>query len=89
MKASRLKADLDLGIITDIEYTMEMYSRPPLKGAPELSGTGFLKPDPAAGVEVDAEKVTPNTDSLGRSLSGEGGNGVGRDNNAASGRAKK
>jgi hypothetical protein len=89
MKASRLKADLDLGIITDIEYTMEMYSRPPLKGAPELSGTGFLKPDPAAGVEVDAEKVTPNTDSLGRSLSGEGGNGVGRDNNASKGRAKK
>lgn len=86
MRASRLKADLDLGIITDIEYTMQMYGRPPLKGAPELSGTGFLKPTES--LDVDADKVTPNTDSLGRSLSGEGGNGVGRDNNAAAGRSK-
>lgn len=82
MKSSRLKTDLSLGIMTDIEYTMEMYGRPPLTGAPELSGTNFLSPQTAG---VDASSVTPNTDSLGRSLTGEGGNGVGNDNNASAG----
>lgn len=85
MRSSRLKTDLSLGIIKDIEYTMEMYGRPPLPGAPELSGTGFLD---AADQEVtmDTEDVSSNTDSLGRGLSGEGGNGVARDNNASAGR---
>jgi hypothetical protein len=81
MRASRLKDDLSRGVISDMEYTMEMYGRPPLKGAPELSGTNFLSPM----VEPDATRVSPNTDSLGRSLSGEGGNGVGKDNNASKG----
>lgn len=82
MKASRLKDDLSRGVISDMEYTMEVYGRPPLPGAPPLSGTNFLMPQ---AVEVDATKVTPNTDSLGRSLTGEGGNGVGQDNNATAG----
>lgn len=82
MRASRLAQDLSRGIITDIEYTMEMYGRPPLPGAPLLSGTNFMDP---VQVNVDEQDATSNTDSLGRSLSGEGGNGVGRDNNAAAG----
>lgn len=81
MKASRLKDDLSRGVISDMEYTMGMYGRPPLKGSPPLSGTNFLTPV----IEGDATKVTPNTDTLGRSLTGEGGNGVGRDNKAAKG----
>lgn len=85
MRASRLKADLSLGAITDIEYTMEMYGRPPLPGQPPLSGTGFLDAK-AEEVTMDNEDVTSNTDSLGRSMSGEGGNGVARDNKAADGR---
>lgn len=82
MRASRLKMDLSLGLIDDIEYSMQMYGRPPLPGAPQLSGTNFMQ---AKGVEVEADKVSPNDDSLGRSLSGEGSNGVARDNNAAAG----
>lgn len=82
MRASRLKGDLSLGIITDIEYTMELYGRPPLPGAPELSGTGFLDAKKEE-VTMNTDEVTPNGDPLGRSLSGEGGNGVARDNAAA------
>ncbi len=82
MKSSRLKQDLSLGLITDEEYTMAMYGRPPLPGAPVLSGTKFLE---QTNVNVNEQDVTSNTDSLGRSLSGEGGNGVGRDNNASAG----
>jgi hypothetical protein len=79
MKASRLREDLSLGAITDIEYTIEMYGRPPLPGQPPLSGTGFANPTK---IEGDVEKVSPNSDSLGRSLTGDGGTAVGRDNNA-------
>lgn len=87
MRASRLTQDLSRGIITDHEYCMEMYGRPPLPGAPELSGTNFADPVPAVG--IDTEGVTPNDDPLGRSMSGEGGNGVGRNNQAKAGRARK
>lgn len=83
MRASRLATDLSRGIISDMEYTMQLYGRPPLKGSPPLSGTNFL--EAAKQASVDATKVTPNTDSLGRSLTGEGGNGVGQDNNASAG----
>lgn len=85
MKASRLKEDLSLGIITDAEYCMAMYGRPPNDGAEELSGTGFAEPQK---VGIDTGSISPNSDSLGRSLSGEGGNGVGRNNAAKSGNAK-
>ncbi len=86
MRSSRLKQDLSLGLITDIEYSMEMYGRPPLPGAPLLSGTGFLEQQSTS---VDSEGVTPNDDPLGRSLSGEGGNGVARDNAAKGGSTKR
>lgn len=85
MKSSRLKQDLSLGLITDEEYSMEMYGRPPLPGAPKLSGTGFLEQQETG---VDAEGVSPNDDPLGRSMSGEGGNGVARSNAAKSGNTK-
>lgn len=83
MRSSRLREDLSLGLITDIEYSMECYGRPPLPGAPSLSGTGFA----ASKVAVDETSVSANSDSLGRGLSGEGGNGVGRNNQARSGNA--
>lgn len=67
MRQARLQNDLSLGILTDDEYHMEMYARPRPATAPELSGTGFLTPA-APGGSVDAKKVTPNGDPLGRSL---------------------
>lgn len=82
MKSSRLKGDLSLGLITDIEYSMEMYGRPPLPGAPTLSGTNFM---PSTNVQVEAATVSAESDSLGRGLSGEGGNGVAKDNAAKGG----
>jgi hypothetical protein len=84
MKASRLRQDLSDGIISDEEYSMAMYGRPPLPGAPALSGTKFA--DPVS--PIDAGDASPNDDPLGRSLSGEGGNGVGRNNAVKSGGAK-
>lgn len=81
MRSSRLKEDLSLGLITDSQYHMEMYGRPAPDGVEELSGTGFEHNK----VTMNTDGVTPNTDSLGRSLSGEGGNGVARDNNASAG----
>lgn len=82
MRSSRLKQDLSLGILTDMDYSMAMYQRPPLAGQPELSGTNFM---PSTNVQVEAEMATPNDDPLGRSLSGEGGNGVGRNNQSKGG----
>lgn len=82
MRSSRLKQDLSLGLISDIEYSMEMYGRPPLAGAPQLSGTNFM---PSTNVQVEAATVSAENDSLGRGLSGEGGNGVAKDNNAKGG----
>lgn len=41
MRASRLKEDLSLGIITDEEYHMQMYNRLPPEGSTPLMGTGF------------------------------------------------
>jgi hypothetical protein len=72
MKSARLKQDLSAGLITDLEYHMEMYGRPPPEGAPQLSGTNFLAPN-AAGANVDVSSISPNQDSHGRSLAPEGG----------------
>ena len=65
MKASRLRQDLSLGLISDDEYHLQIYGRIRPDDAPELSGTGFME---SKGVEVDAEKVTPNNDPVGRSV---------------------
>jgi hypothetical protein len=72
MRAARLKEDLSLGIISDQEYSMEMYGRPPLAGAPELSGTDFLKSNTQA-ANVDTQNISPNNDSLGRAMAPPGG----------------
>ncbi len=71
MKSSRLKMDLSVGLIDDIEYSMQMYGRPPLPGAPVLSGTNFMEPAPAA--SVDASDQSPNGDPLGRGMATPGG----------------
>jgi len=70
MQASRMREDLSLGIITDIEYHMRVHGRLPPENAPTLQGTGFMKP--TEGVSVDVEDVTPNDDPLGRSIVPEG-----------------
>jgi len=69
MRAARLKEDLSLGIISDDEYHLEMYGRIRPDSAPELSGTGFMN---QSSIGVDENKVTPNSDPMGRSLSPEG-----------------
>lgn len=68
LKAQRLRQDLSDGIISDVEYTLEMYGRLPNPGSPSLSGTGFLTAAPAAGAPDPAD-VSPNSDPLGRSVS--------------------
>ena len=80
MKSSRLKQDLSLGIISDVEYHMEMYGRPPGPDAPELSGTNFLEQQQ---VGVDSSQVSPNDDPLGKGLTSPGGQ------NAKSNRTKQ
>lgn len=70
LRAARLRRDLSSGLITDDEFHMMMYNRIRPESSPILSGTGFETP--TGGVEVDAEKVSPNGDPLGRSMSGEG-----------------
>lgn len=70
MKSSRLKQDLSLGILTDLEYHLAMYGRPPPTGAPELSGTNFLAQQTAS---VDASGVSPNSDPMGAGLTSPGG----------------
>lgn len=69
MRATRLRQDLSDGIITDDEYHLEMYGRIRPDDAPELSGTGFMS---APAIGVDATKVSPNSDPLGRSLTPDG-----------------
>lgn len=78
MRQARLQTDLSLGLITDDEYHMAMYQRPRPDTAPELAGTGF-KPgvDANAQAELDAAgQIAKSQDTLGRSQSGEGADGV-------------
>lgn len=68
LRAARLREDLSLGLITDVEYHLEMYNRLPPPNAPLLSGTGFMSK-----TQVSAGDVSPNSDPLGRSVSPQGG----------------
>lgn len=61
MRATRLKTDLSLGIITDEEYHLKMYGRLPPAGAPKLSGTNFI--NPATGAEGEASTKTTDENS--------------------------
>ena len=51
MKQTRLLQNLSLGKITDVEYSMEMFGRPPHPDEPELSGTNFMPLDNAPSAE--------------------------------------
>lgn len=66
LKAARLRQDLSDGIISDVEYHLEMYGRLPPPEAPALSGTGFVSVGGMTGAAAD---VSANTDPLGRSVS--------------------
>lgn len=81
MKGSRLKQDLSLGIISDLEYHLDMYGKIPHQAAPELSGTGFLEQQT---VDVEADRISPNDDANGRGQVSEGGSNA-RSNRTASG----
>lgn len=65
LRAQRLRQDLSDGLISDDEYHIQMYRRIRPDNLPELSGTGFTSKT----MEVDAEKVSPNSDPTGRSVS--------------------
>jgi hypothetical protein len=69
LRAARLRTDLSLGLITDDEYHLQMHGRMRPDSAPELSGTNF---ELAAATIGKAENASPNSDPLGRSLTGEG-----------------
>lgn len=85
IRSQRLRQDLSDGIITDIEYCLQMYNRLPIDGAPELSGTGFLTP--AAGGDLGPQDVNSNGGPLQKSLAPEGKTKVANANKT--GQAKK
>lgn len=86
MRAARLRVELSLGTITDIEYHMELFGRPPPATAPVLSGTGFLDAS-AANDNAKDTQISPNDDSLGRSMAAPGGKSA-RSNATKSGTPK-
>lgn len=65
LKANRLRVDLSDGLITDDDYHIAMYRRIRPDAVPELTGTGFAN----IKMDVDEEKVSPNSDPAGRSVS--------------------
>ena len=65
LKSNRLRTDLSDGLITDDDYHIAMYRRIRPDSVAELSGTGFI----GGAMEVEAEKVSPNSDPQGRSVS--------------------
>lgn len=80
LRQARLLKDLSLGIISDDEYHLEMHGRLRPDSAPELSGTGFMEKSSGNEGSANLEKVSPNSDPLGRSVSPEGGEQVRNDN---------
>lgn len=66
LRTQRLRQDLSDGLITDDEYHLWMYGRLRPEAVEEMSGTGFMS---GGAVEVDAKKVSPNSDPMGRSVS--------------------
>jgi hypothetical protein len=68
LKSARLRQDLSDGLITDEEYHLWMYNRlPPSRREAKLSGTDFMTPVPAG------DMPSPNSDPLGKSVSGDKG----------------
>lgn len=64
LRATRLKTDLSLGLITDIEYHLWLYGRLPPEGVPLLSGTGFE----ASNDGLNTDSATTSGNSLERSI---------------------
>lgn len=71
LKQTRLLGLLSMGVISDMEFTMAMLNRPPLPGAPKLSGTNFMPVGSAQTNADTAANTSGNTDSVGRSLGGQ------------------
>lgn len=87
MRATRLKNDLSLGIITDEEYHLEMYNRLPPPGAPKLSGTNFL--NPATGEEpVSTSKTDENSNPNDRAAQTKEKAAPARDNKTGANKVK-
>lgn len=86
MKATRLKTDLSLGIITDEEYHLQMYGRLPPAGAPVLSGTNFLNAQ--TGADASSKTTDQNSSPLDRAAAPEGKSAPARDNNAGANKTK-
>jgi len=87
MRQSRWEQALSRGYCTDDEFHIEVFGRPRPDSAPELSGSNFLNPQPAA--SVDVEGISPNGDPLGRGMAPEGGTKVARSNGVNKGGDKK
>lgn len=68
IKQTRMLELLSLGIIDDNQFHMEMFGRTRPDSAPELGGTNFATK--TAG--VDTNSISPNQDSLGRSIAPSG-----------------
>lgn len=70
MMQARLLNLLSLGIISDLDFHLQMFGRPPPPEAKPLSGTGFMNP-----VETNVNEGNAGTggngDALGRSISSE------------------
>lgn len=74
IKTQRLRQDLSDGLITDDEYHLWVYRRLRPESVPELSGTGFATPVPAAA------SPSPNSDPLGKSITPDGSAKAGKAN---------
>lgn len=84
MKSARLKDDLSLGLISDAEYHMQMFGRPAPASAPQLSGTGFMNTGP----EAATDKISPNADPLGQSITPQNSKSAKSNTSRKSGGAK-
>lgn len=80
IKQSRLMTLLSEGIISDDEFHIQVLGRMRPDSAPELSGTRFQANNGEEAAAVDVSQVSPNDDSLGRSISPEGGSAARSDN---------
>lgn len=67
MRQARLLEQLSLGLITDLEFHLEMRGKIPTGQVSNLSGTNFQS------TKINTSDTTSNTDPLGRSLTPEGG----------------
>lgn len=67
MRQARLLEQLSLGLITDLEFHLEMRGKVPTGQISNLSGTNFQS------TKINTSDTTSNTDPLGRSLTPEGG----------------